>query len=72
MAIGAEQAAIRAVIASAIADLISQGGQSVDALVAIRRAEAIVKALELAGTRSSRKPEPRLWPVPTNRSSPWT
>jgi hypothetical protein len=49
MAIGAQQAAIRAVIASALADQVSESGQNVDALVAIRQAEAIVKALELAG-----------------------
>ena len=49
MAIGAQQAAIRAVIASALAEQVSESGQSVDALVAIRRAEAIIKALELAG-----------------------
>jgi hypothetical protein len=49
MAIGAQQAAIRAVIASALAEQVSESGQSVDALVAIRRAEAIVKALERAG-----------------------
>ena len=51
MAIGAQQAAIRAVIAGALAEQVSESGQSVDALVAIRRAEAIVKALELAGVR---------------------
>jgi hypothetical protein len=44
MAIGAQQAAIRAVTASALAEHVSASGQSVDALVAIRRAEAIVKA----------------------------
>jgi hypothetical protein len=49
MAIGAQQSAIRAVIAGAIADHVSESGQSVDALVAIRQAEAIVKALERAG-----------------------
>jgi hypothetical protein len=49
MAIGAQQSAIRAVIAGAIADHASESGQSVDALVAIRQAEAIVKALEQAG-----------------------
>ena len=38
MAIGAQQAAIRAVIASALAEQVSESGQSVDALVAIRRA----------------------------------
>jgi hypothetical protein len=49
MAIGAQQSAIRAVIAGAIADHVSESGQSVDALVAMRQAEAIVKALERAG-----------------------
>jgi hypothetical protein len=49
MAIGAQQAAIRAVIAGALTEHVSEGGQSVDALVAIRQAEAIVKALERAG-----------------------
>ena len=49
MAIGTQQAAIRAVIAGALAEHVSESGQSVDALVAIRQAEAIVKALERAG-----------------------
>ena len=49
MAIGAQQSAIRAVIAGALAEHVSESGQSVDALVAIRQAEAIVKALERAG-----------------------
>jgi hypothetical protein len=49
MAIGTQQAAIRAVIASALAEYASEGGRSVDALLAIRQAEAIMKALELAG-----------------------
>ena len=49
MAIGAQQAAIRTVIASALAEHVSEGGRSVDALVAVRQAEAIVKALERAG-----------------------
>jgi hypothetical protein len=50
MAIGAaRQAAIQDVIAGAPAEHISESGQSVDALVAIRQAEAIVKALERAG-----------------------
>ncbi len=49
MAIGTEQAAIRAVMAGAIAERVSESGHSVDALVAMRQAEAIVKALELAG-----------------------
>jgi hypothetical protein len=49
MAIGAQQAAIRTVIAGALAEHASESGQSVDALVAIRQAEGIVKALERAG-----------------------
>ena len=36
MAIGAQQAAIRAVIAGALAEQVSESGQSVDALVAIK------------------------------------
>ena len=55
MAIGAEQAAIRAAIASAIADYVSESGQNVDALVAMRQAEAIVKALESAGYEIKRR-----------------
>ena len=49
MAIGAQQAAIRTVIARAFADHVSESGRSVDALVAMRQAEAIVRALEVAG-----------------------
>jgi hypothetical protein len=49
MAIGTQQAAIRAVIASALADQVSDSGRSFDALLAIRQAEAVVRALELAG-----------------------
>jgi hypothetical protein len=49
MAIGTQQAAIRAVIANALAEHASESGRSVDALFAIRQVEAIVKALELAG-----------------------
>jgi hypothetical protein len=49
MAIDAQQAAIRAVVAGALAEHVSESGQSVDALVAMRQAEAIVKALERAG-----------------------
>jgi hypothetical protein len=55
MAIGSQQAAIRAVIAGAIAENVSESGQSVDALVAIRQAEAIVKALERAGYEIKRR-----------------
>ena len=49
MAIGAQQAGIRTVIARALADHVSESGRSVDALIAMRQAEAIVRALELAG-----------------------
>jgi hypothetical protein len=49
MAIGTEQAAIRIVIAGALADQVSDTGRTVDALFAMRQAEAIVRALELAG-----------------------
>ena len=49
MAIGAQQPAIRAAIAGALAEHANESGQSVDALDAIRQAEAIVKALERAG-----------------------
>jgi hypothetical protein len=55
MAIGSEQAGIRIVIASALADHVSDSGQSVDALVAMRQAEAIVKALDLAGYEIKRR-----------------
>ena len=49
MAIGAQQAAIRTVIASALAEHANESGRSVDALFAMRQAEAIVRALELTG-----------------------
>jgi hypothetical protein len=49
MAIGGQQAAIRSVIASVLAEHAAESGRSVDALFAIRQAEAIVRALELAG-----------------------
>ena len=55
MAIDAQQASIRALIATALAEHVSESGQSVDALVAMRQAEAIVKALELAGYEIKRK-----------------
>ena len=51
MAIGSEQAAIRAVIASVLAEHVSESRQSVDALVAMRQAEAI----ELAGYEIKRR-----------------
>jgi hypothetical protein len=55
MAIGSQQAAIRALIATALSEHVSESGQSVDALVAMRQAEAIVRALELAGYEIKRK-----------------
>jgi hypothetical protein len=55
MAIGAQQAAIRAVIAGALAEHVSESGQSVDALIAMRQAEAVVKALERAGYEIKRR-----------------
>jgi hypothetical protein len=68
MAIGSQQAAIRALIATALSEHISESGQSVDALVAMRQAEAIVKALELAGYETKSKtwiedPFPRTYQV---------
>jgi hypothetical protein len=55
MAIGTQQAAIRTVIASALVEHVSESGRSVDALIAMRQAEAIVKALELAGYEIKRR-----------------
>ena len=55
MAIGAEQAAIRTVIAGALVENLSERGRGFDALFAMRRAEAIVKALELAGYEIKRR-----------------
>jgi hypothetical protein len=55
MAIRSEEAAIRSVIASALAEHVSESGQSVDALVSMRQAEAIAKALELAGYEIKRR-----------------
>jgi hypothetical protein len=49
MAIGGEQAAIRTVIAGALVEHGTENGRAPDALVAIQQAEAIVKALDLAG-----------------------
>jgi hypothetical protein len=49
MAIGADQAAIRTVIASALVEHVGESGRGIDALFAIGQAEAIVKALERAG-----------------------
>jgi hypothetical protein len=55
MAIGAEQAAIRTVIANAIVEHVGESGRGIDALFAIRQAEAIVKALEVAGYEIKRR-----------------
>jgi hypothetical protein len=55
MAIGTQQAAIRAVIASALAEHASETGRSIDALFAMRQAEAIVKALDVAGYEIKRR-----------------
>jgi hypothetical protein len=49
MAIGGEQAAIRTVIAGTLVGHGSETGRPPDALLAIKQAEAIVKALDLAG-----------------------
>jgi len=49
MVFGPQQAAVRTIIAHALAEHASESGRSVDALVAIRQADAIVKALERAG-----------------------
>ena len=49
MAIGSQQAAIRAVIANALAEQVGETGRNFDAPLAIRQADAVVKALELAG-----------------------
>jgi hypothetical protein len=55
MAIGAEQAAIRTVIAGVLVEHGSESGRSADALLAIQQAEAIVKALDLAGYEIRRR-----------------
>jgi hypothetical protein len=49
VAIGGDQAAIRTVIAGALVEHGTENGRAPDALVAIQQAEAIVKALDLAG-----------------------
>jgi hypothetical protein len=55
MATDAEQAAIRTVIATVLAKLGEESGRGLDALFAMRQAEAIVKALEHAGYEISRR-----------------
>jgi hypothetical protein len=49
MTIDAEEAAIRTVIAGALAEHGEPSGRGFDALFAMRQAEAIVKALKIAG-----------------------
>jgi hypothetical protein len=49
MAIDPEQAAIRMVLATVLAEQGEDSGRGLDALFAMRQAEAIVKALEHAG-----------------------
>jgi hypothetical protein len=55
MTIDAGEAAIRAVIANALVDQGEMSGRGLDALFAMRQAEAIVKALEHAGYEISRR-----------------
>jgi hypothetical protein len=55
MAIGPEQAAIRTVIAGAVVQQVEESGRTIDALSAMRQAEAIVKALDLAGYEIKRR-----------------
>jgi hypothetical protein len=55
MAIDTEQAAIRTVIAAVLAELGEGSGRGLDALFAMRQAEAIVKALEHAGYEIRRR-----------------
>jgi hypothetical protein len=55
MAMGSEQAAIRTVIAGAIVDNVGESGRSIDALLAMKQAEAIVRALELNGYEIKRR-----------------
>jgi hypothetical protein len=55
MTIDAEQAAIRTVIAAVLAEQGEGSGRGLDALVAMRQAEAIVKALGAAGYEIRRR-----------------
>jgi hypothetical protein len=56
MTIDGAQAAIRLVIAEALSKNAEIGGRGFDALFAMRQAEAIVRALDLAGYEIRRKP----------------
>jgi hypothetical protein len=55
MAIDSEQAAIRMVLATVLAEQGEASGRGLDALFAMRQAEAIVKALEHAGYEIGRR-----------------
>jgi hypothetical protein len=55
MTIDAEQAAIRMVIATVLAEQGEGSGRGLDALFAMRQAEAIVKALGAAGYEIRRR-----------------
>jgi hypothetical protein len=55
MAIDAGEAAIRTVIAEALIEHDEDSGRPMDALFAMRQAEAVVKALERAGYQIRRR-----------------
>jgi hypothetical protein len=55
MAIAHEEAVIRTVIAGALVENVGESGRSIDALFAMRQAEAVVRALELAGYEIKRR-----------------
>jgi hypothetical protein len=55
VAIDTEQAAIRTVIATVLAQQGEESGRGLDALFAMRQAEAIVRALEHAGYEIRRR-----------------
>jgi hypothetical protein len=56
MTIDGGKAAIRMVIATVLAEHGEIGGRAFDALAAMRQAEAIVRALDLAGYEIRRRP----------------
>jgi hypothetical protein len=55
MTIDAAGAAVRLVIANALVENAEGGGRGFDALFAMRQAEAVVRALELAGYEIRRR-----------------
>jgi hypothetical protein len=55
MTLDAGEATIRTVIAAALAEHAEANGRGLDALVAIRQAEAVTKALEHAGYEIRRR-----------------